>query len=300
MKVKAPSAADTTTLLTVNWFSAICLAAFLAIYASSAVAKTAAGGLNPAEKWIVAQVRAGEIADLSKQFPDKEKDKRKLSAHFLEALLTGTLPDVKPHPHGVRIIGAIIDEPVDLENAQIPCEVWLEHCQFNASTNFNGGSFAGTISFENSAFKEDASFNSMKVGRAAFSHAVFERSVDFTSADITSSFEAQWAKVQNKEKGASFNTMKVRGYAVFNDAVFEGPADFTLADITRNFEANGAKFQNKQKDASFSAIKVGGYAFFNDAVFEGPMDFIKADIASNFEANGAKFQNMERKPASTT
>jgi len=68
------------------------------------------------------QVRAGEIADLSKQFPDKEKDKRKLSAHFLEALLTGTLPDVKPHPHGVRIIGAIIDEPVDLENAQIPCE----------------------------------------------------------------------------------------------------------------------------------------------------------------------------------
>src|SRR5439155_686710 len=173
-------------------------------------------------------------------------------------------------------------------------EVWLEHCQFNASTNFNGGSFAGTISFEKSAFKEDASFNSMKVGRAAFRHAVFERSVDFTSADITSSFEAQWAKVQNKEKGASFNTMKVRGYAVFNDAVFEGPADFTLADITRNFEANGAKFQNKQKDASFSAIKVGGYAFFNDAVFEGPMDFIKADIASNFEANGAKFQNMEK------
>jgi len=143
MKVKAPSAADTTTLLTVNWFSAICLAAFLAIYASSAVAKTAAGGLNPAEKWIVAQVRAGEIADLSKQFPDKEKDKRKLSAHFLEALLTGTLPDVKPHRHGVRIIGAIIDEPVDLENAQIPCEVWLVHCQFNASTTFSGGASQG-------------------------------------------------------------------------------------------------------------------------------------------------------------
>ena len=89
MKLKAPDdAAATAALSPINWFSGICLAAFLTIiYPSTGVAKSGAGELNATEQWVVTQTRAGEIADLSKQFPDKEKDKRKLSAHFLEELL---------------------------------------------------------------------------------------------------------------------------------------------------------------------------------------------------------------------
>jgi hypothetical protein len=52
-------------------------------------------------------------------------------------------PGVKLHRHGVRIIGAIIDEPIDLENAQIRCEVWLDHCQFNENVTFARANFAG-------------------------------------------------------------------------------------------------------------------------------------------------------------
>jgi hypothetical protein len=216
MKLKAPDATAATALLPINWFSGICFAAFLTIlYPSTGVAKSGAGELNATEQWVVMQTRGGEIADVSKQF--KEKDKRKLSAHFLEELLTGALPGIKLHRHGVRIIGATIDEPVDLENAQIPCEVWLEHCQFNASADFNSANFAGTVSFENSAFKADAGFNSMKAGRAVFNDAVFEGPVDFISADIASNFEANGAKFQNKEKEANFGGMKVGGYAFFND-----------------------------------------------------------------------------------
>jgi len=294
MKLKAPDDSAVTTVSPINWFSGICLAAFLTIcYPSTGVAKSGAGELNATEEWVVTQTRAGEIADLSKQFPDKEKDKRKLSAHFLEELLMGALPGIKLHRHGVRIIGATIDEPVDLENAQIPCELWLEHCQFNASADFNSANFAGTVSFENSAFKADAGFNSMKVGRAVFNDAVFEGPVDFISADIAN-FEANGAKFQNKEKDATFNSMKVRGYAFFKNAVFEGPADFGSVDIAGNLEAQGAKFQNKEKIANFSSMKVGGDAYFNDGVFEGPVSFILADIASNFSGHGARFQNKEK------
>jgi hypothetical protein len=292
MKLKAPDDDAATAFSPINCFSAICLAAFLTIvYPSTGVAKSGAGELNATEQWVVTQTSAGEIADLSKQF--KEKDKRKLSAHFLEELLTGALPGIKLHRHGARIIGAIIDEPVDLENAQIPCEVWLEHCQFNASANFNGANFAGTISFENSAFKTDAGFNSIKAGRAVFNDAVFEGPVDFVSADVVSNFEANGTKFQNKEKAADFSGMKVRGYAFFNGAVFEGAANFASADIGSNFEAHGAKFQNKEKIANFASMKVGGDVSFNDAVFEGPVSFILADIAGNFSGRGAMFQNKE-------
>jgi len=241
-------------------FLCICLAAFLGPTASSAVAKTGAGKLNPAEKWVVAQVTAGEIADLSKQFPEEKY--RKLSAHFLEGLLTGTLPGVKLHRHGVRIIGATIDEPIDLENAQIPCEVWLEHCQFNASATFNGASFAGTISFENSAFKAEANFESMKVGGTAFfQNAVFDGPVNFVGANIASNFQANGVQFQNMEQRANFNSMKVGGAALFNDAVFEGSvdlrnADFAWLDLSSPFWPKDAA-QFSMQGMSYKYIRAG-------------------------------------------
>jgi uncharacterized protein YjbI with pentapeptide repeats len=294
MKLKAPDDLAATALWPINWFSGICCAAFLTIFSSTGAARSSAGQLNAAETWVFTQAMAGEIADLSKQFPDNEKDKRKLSAHFLEELITGALPGIKLHRHGVRIIGATIDEPIDLENAQIPCEVWLEHCQFNASANFNGTSSAGTISFENSTFKTDAGFNSMKAGRAVFNQTVFEGPVDFVAANIAGNFEASGAQFQNKEKTADFGSMKVGGYASFKSAVFEGPADFGSAEIASNFGAHGARFQNKEAQANFSGMKVGGDASFNDSVFEGPVNFSLADIAGNFTGSGARFQNEEK------
>jgi uncharacterized protein YjbI with pentapeptide repeats len=269
MKLKAPDAAAATARSPINWFPGICLAAFLTTTSASAVApQTAARELNPAEKWVVAQVAAGEIADLSKQFPE-EKD-RKLSAHFLEVLLTGTRPD-ELHRHGVRIIGAIIDEPIDLENGQIQCQVGLADCQFHKSVTFSRASFADGVVFDKTAFKADASFDRMKVGGDALFHS---------------------AKFQNKEKAANFHNMKVGGAAFFYAAVFEGPVDFAGAKIAGRFTASGAQFQSKEKEAFFIEMKVGGGAGFDRAVFEGPVYFAGADIERNFAAEWAKFHNQ--------
>jgi uncharacterized protein YjbI with pentapeptide repeats len=308
MKLTLPDAAAATALSPINWFLGICLAAFLATISASAAAPQI-----DAEEWVAAQVTAGEIADLVEQFPEKEN--RKLSAHFLEDLLTGT----RLHRHGVRIKGAIIDEPIDLENAQVRCEVWLDDCQFNKSVTFARANFASGLLFHGSRCKESANFNGMKLGgTASFRGAVFEGPVDFVGADIANNFEAQAAHFQNKEKYASFNGMKVGGDAVFNDtffegqlnlirgdvglakfyaffnsAVFEGPVAFSYADIARNFIADGVRFQNKEKYASFGSMKVGGTASFRRAVFKGPVDFVGADIASEFVAQGAEFHNKE-------
>jgi fructose/tagatose bisphosphate aldolase len=110
----------------------------------------------------------------------------------------------------VRIIGAIIDEPIDLENAQIRCEVWLDHCQFNENVTFARANFAGGLLFDGSRFKEEANFNGMKVGdKISFRQAIFEGPVGFVGGDIASNFEAVGAKFKNKKKTASFNSMKV-------------------------------------------------------------------------------------------
>ena len=289
MKLKAADAAAATARSPINWFLGICLAAFLtAISASEAAPQTGAGGLNPAEQWIVAQATAGEIADLSKKFP-KEKD-RKLSARFVEGLLMGALPGFKPHRNGVRIIGAIIDEPIDLENAQIRSQVGLDHCQFNKNVTFYRASFAEFVSFENGAFKAEANFQSMKVGGdASFNNAVFDGPVNFVGADISSNFQANGARFQNKEQGANFNSIKVGHTAFFSNVVFDGPVNFIAADIASNFEAFNAQFKNM---ATFNSMKVGGHALFNNAVFEGLTDFSFANIVGSFAAGEAQFKNM--------
>jgi hypothetical protein len=245
--------------------------------------------LNAAEKWVVQRVTAGKEADLSRQFPE-EKD-RKLSAHFLEDLLTGAQPDVTLHRHGVRIKGAIIDEPIDLENAQISCEVRFDYCQFNKSVTFARATFAAGLAFSFSKFKEYATFGGMKVrGSASFGGVVFDGQVNFLGADIAGNFYAISAKFQSKE-AAIFNRMKVGGNATCEAASFEGQTPFGEADIAGDFLVEEAKFQNRKKIAYFTRMKVGGGASFKGASFEGGIDLRYAEFAS-LDVSGASWPKV--------
>jgi uncharacterized protein YjbI with pentapeptide repeats len=294
MKLKAPDAVAARARSPIISFLGICLAAFLTTFSASAAPPgTGVEGLNPAEEWVVAQVTAGKIADLSMKFPT-ESD-RQLSAHFLEDLLTGARPDVTLHRHGVQIIGACIDEPIDLENAQIPCEVSLVSCRFSSRVTFVNASFARTAVFTGSVFKTDADFYGMKIGYdAVFSKTVFEGPVRFHGANVAGVFFATQAQFRNKEKMADFEGMKVGSDAFFSNTVFEGTADFVVANILRSFYADEAQFNNKEKIATFEAMKVGFAAFFSKTVFEGPASFSGADIVTELDMTGAKFQNKQK------
>jgi hypothetical protein len=232
IKLNPPSVAAAIMCLSVDWFSAIFSAAFLTIIpVSAAVPQTSAEGMNTAEEWVVAQAAPGEMADLVKQFPE-EKD-RKLRAHFLEELLMGCAAGPQTlHRHGVQITGAIIDEPIDLTNVQVPCDVRLESCQFMSKATLSRASFTGFVSFRGSEFKGDATFSGMKVGGDAdFDAAVFEGYVDFTGAQIAANFEMKEANFPGNYYQANFRSMKVAGLAIFDGARFEGPVDVSFADF---------------------------------------------------------------------
>jgi hypothetical protein len=289
MKLKASAAAAVTRRPPTNWFSGTLFALLIIILTLDAAdAQRSAEELNPAEEWVVAQVSAGKIADLTEKFPDEEKEKRKLSAEFLENLLIGTLPGVKPRRNRVLIRCAIIDEAIDLDGLPIQYQVMLDHCQFNSSVTFTRAGLASSVSFDGSTFEKEATFNSMKVGGSAFFHdTIFKGPASFVSIDIANNFEANGARFLNKEEGADFSGMKVGNYALFRNVVFGGPVSFIWANIGTTFEAQEAQFRNKKKIARFNGMKVGGYALFKDAVFKGSVnldytDFGLLDLSSPF------------------
>jgi uncharacterized protein YjbI with pentapeptide repeats len=247
--------------------------------------------LSPAENWVLERVKAGEVADLEERFPDEEA--RELSADFIQELLAGKLKDVPIHRHGVRIKHARITETLDLVNAEVPDDVWLEHCQFDSRVDLSMSHFRRVLSFRHSRFRE-ADFIGMEVRYALFENTVFEGAADFRYTQIGGNFQANEARFNSAKAEAAFDNMTVGGTAKFEWAVFEGPADFSYAQIGGNFEANNMQFTNREKAAYFHRMTVGDTAFFVTAVFTGTADFSYAQIGGNFEANNMQFTNREK------
>ena len=97
--------------------------------------------LTRQESFALRQVAKGEIADLKKEFGEAEADRR-LRARFLEELLTGEIKGVKIHRLGVKISNAIIEEPLELENAEVAVDIGLNSCIFKELVRFRDAFFA--------------------------------------------------------------------------------------------------------------------------------------------------------------
>lgn len=251
-----------------------------------------------------------EIADLKKKFGEAEESRR-LRAHFLERLITGSLGNFQIKRHGIRIVGAVIEEPLSLEQAEFSYPLWLDYCDFKKPVSFRccnflkvfsieGSSFYGAVDFAIAEIKsnlnangakffnenEKANFNDLKAGDSVFFRKTeFHGSVDFGSAKVANNFEADEAKFLNKDGAVIFNATKVGGPAKFNKAEFCGHVNFSNAEIKSNLEANESRFLS---EANFNGIKMGT-AFFNKAEFCGPVNFSNADVKSSFEANESRF-----------
>ncbi|HWY52038.1 MAG TPA: pentapeptide repeat-containing protein [Chthoniobacterales bacterium] len=224
---------------------ALFLTIFLAAGAAVAKPQNVPEVLTPAETWIIEQTTTGEIADLRPQFPN-EKD-RKINTRFLEGLLAGALPGFKPHRNGIRIAGAVIDEPISFQNAHVPWAVWLEFCRFKKDVDFTRTEFANGVSFGFSIFEAGANFNELKVqGIANFLGSAFNGPVSFINANVSGEFHANLARFRNPlndpSQTVSFNSMVLGSNAYFNGARFEDVVDMVAATVKGEFQIHNVEF----------------------------------------------------------
>jgi hypothetical protein len=134
----------------------------------------------------------------------------------------------------------------------------------------------------------------MKVGGdVSFNDTVFEGPVSFILADIAGNFSGHGVMFQNKETGANFSSLKVRGYAFFlSGAVFEGLADFGSVNIASIFAAGG-KVSEQGKASQLRRHEGRWLRLFQRCGVRRPVNFALAEIATALSANQAKFQNKE-------
>lgn len=251
--------------------------------------------LTRQESFVLRQVAKGEIADLKQEFGEAEEGRR-LRARFLEELLTGELKGVEIHRRGVGIDNAIIDELLDLENAEIAVNVEIYFCIFKEAVSFADTRFKKHLNLKGSHFLKEANFHRLKVeGSIFWRNTVFSGPVNFAATIINGQFAAERSEFRSKDKEADFNSLQVSQSVVFDAAEFHGPVDFGGVDIKGQFSGRGAKFLCEDQKANFNHMQVGQSALFDSAEFHGPVDFINSNIHSQFMARGVKFFSKEHR-----
>ncbi|MFI5330198.1 MAG: hypothetical protein ACHQ2F_04070 [Desulfobaccales bacterium] len=250
--------------------------------------------LTRQEQFVVRQVAAGEIADLKQEFGEAEVDRR-LRARFLEELLTGELKGVKVHRQGVKIKNVVIDEPIDLDNAEIPFPIELYSFVFMDFVSFSDAIFKNNFILLDSYFFDCADFYRMKVEKSFFCEkCVFENKVNFGSNLISFQFGMKETKFLDEEQEVIFNGIQVGKDASLERCEFYGGVDLCGAEIKGQLIAQKLKVLSEEKKADLNGLKVGQAAFFNEAEFHGFVDFGGAQIRS-FEAQWTKFLSNDLK-----
>lgn len=271
-----------------------------------------------AEKWVITKIKKGEEAHLVEAFPNAED--RRLSASFIQRLLTNSVKGLNTYARGIHIYDAVVSNPIDLHNEEIPFSFSLSNCVFENDVLFRNTSIKGDMSFAKSQFKKFADFEDIKVdGDAFFSEVIFANGVNFLGAHVRA-FDCVGCQFTAPDKEALFENMQIDMNAIFSRVAFKGPANFRSmsvgqtiyfgddasfddsvsflnAEIKKDFVAVGVHFKNKAQDPNFFGLKVHGNAVFNNSIFEGGLNLRKADVGGNLEFENVKANNTEREKA---
>jgi uncharacterized protein YjbI with pentapeptide repeats len=199
----------------------------------SAFANDSSENLNPAEKYVIEQVKKGQIAD----FSHKTEEDRILSADFLKKLLTGGFLHLKVPEKGIMIERARIKEKIDINKEKISFPVYLR-CIFDKDISFSQTEFTGWATFFRTKFTGDSDFSeTIFTGGTEFFETIFTGEASFSGAEFTG--------------GASFPKAEFTGGAYFVEAKFTGDADFSEAKFPGMASFYRAEFTG---EASFSGL----------------------------------------------
>jgi uncharacterized protein YjbI with pentapeptide repeats len=280
---------------------------------------------TPQEQWVWKQLCEGEIADFNQLYgrlgrldprkPEGWEENRKLRTEdFLEAILLNERYRSMLPSDGVRIIGGWFVDPLDLSNAVLMHQLWLDYSRFECDERVKAefGSCvelsrlqtSHPISFEGSKFTGPLSMGSLQASGGLFMHDADFSEVDLSEATI----EGQIYMSGSKFTGPlDMNGLQVDGDLFMHDADFS-EVDLGGATIGGQLSMIGSKFtgpldmNSLQVDdalfmrggTEFSEVNLGGATIggqidMSGSKFTGPLDMNGLQVDGDLFIGGAEF-----------
>ncbi len=202
---------------------------------------------SEAETWAWAEIRAGRPADFNARFGDLDPkdpegwdDTRKLGQEFLETILLhapyrGAIPR-----RGVRIVGAWFREPIDLANAHVTHELWLDYSRFEASVQLTDMKALGVLSLEGSRFGGKLDMDRLHADSILFMHG----GAEFGEVILNGAKVGGQLAMNGSKFGGTLDMelLHVDGSLVMRGAEFEKEVQLFFATVGSNLDISGARF----------------------------------------------------------
>ncbi|MGH1480593.1 MAG: hypothetical protein ACRBM6_17985 [Geminicoccales bacterium] len=199
------------------------------------------------ERWVWDAVGTGrpanidDYAGLPAPNPDSSVDwtsKRRLSADFLQTIaLHEPYRSALPR-HGIEIIGAWFEEPIDLRDGRVTGVLWLHRCRFEQVVGFNGLKSESVVSLSGSAFEGDLDMRAVEIsGGLYLRNGARFKSVNLYGSRIGRNLNISRASFHGR---LILNAIKVGGNLVGVDSIYhrdvglKGAAVEGMVDLRRN------------------------------------------------------------------
>jgi uncharacterized protein YjbI with pentapeptide repeats len=272
------------------------------------------GVWSPTESWVWGEVCTGRVADINRYLgkvadpsrPEEWADKRRrLSPAFIETiLLYEPYRGAVPRP-GVYILGALLDEPLDLRDAQLRGPFGLARSRIATSVYMGGVRAPAGVSFIGSLVTEmlelsGASVKYLALGDAKLADANLRRltvadHTEMVNATVTGHLAFDGASIGGTlfGMGAQLANVSLRGARVTDhvdlvNATVTGSLSFDGATIGGTFFSMGAKVA----DLSLRGVKVTDHVDLSEAAITASLSLDGASVGRVLAMRGAKLADV--------
>jgi uncharacterized protein YjbI with pentapeptide repeats len=182
-------------------------------------------------------------------------------------------------------MGAAFNQPVFFDNAEFLENVTFVDSLFKKDASFNKARFFGDANLNYTSFDYYAYFSGAQfLKNAYFSDAAFQGPLDFSVANFTGManfFESKFGAVSFGDSNfggqARFGLARFSGLSSFGGTVFTGEANFVLARFSDAAYFSQAHFKN---NAIFGLTKFEDITSFQKASFDQDLNFKSAGIST--------------------
>jgi hypothetical protein len=274
----------------------VCLTALMLTVATGAQAQSSYTDETTPEGWAWAQIRNDRIADFNIHCGTSALDPhaktgwddpcRQVSAQFIEDILIGPIWRDQVLRRRVRLRGAHISGPLNLSDAEITAEVWLDASRIDGDVYLADSRWSRSLSFDGTMVTGWLDAERLRSESDVYlKHAMFGQEVNLHGAKIDGALGMDGSTFATI---VELNRLIVGGALFMRDhATFGGDVDLAAAKVGGNLEMSSSSFAAA---VSASGLTVDGALLMRDhATFGGEVNLVGAKISSNFEMDTASF-----------
>lgn len=273
--------------------------------------------LNETERLIVQAARTGDYADCKTSSLETDDVVETVRGALVRFLALGGDDQTPVHERGVRIYGAVIRGPLDLEGCTVSIDLVLSDCLILDTITLQGANLR-TINLEGSRFRDIHADRADISGSLLLRNCTAEGTVRLVSARIRDSLDCAGATFKGKafseddepksmicdrsEIGSDVSlcrfVSKGKGRkSIRRNFRAEAAVHFTQATINGSFDCKGGHFLGVNRgDQSLicDRAKIGGDVQFRRGFYAvGAVSLIRAEISGDLSCVGGYFGGRE-------